>query len=908
VAEEQEKVMGGFGEAFQNADMKDQLDYLKEFNPSFAKADPKTQSDYLNEIHYSGSRAPIVPSTEPGQETPGIFSGWNEGPTGAVAPGEGVGHAIGREAISAIPRAARSVATMPVGIAKAALAPPQNPEELGLSVIPGAAGDVAIAAKRMLYDPAVQEHEAAGRSFQNSLDPTRTMKNRAADLGAGLIHSIAQFTPIVGPWVGNKVSEAEQGHIGAGPEFGLEYGGFKAVPEIGGKAIEKFHDYRTNPATGIEKYKAAMDFPSGKGGQRATAGNADVDVTAKDLAEIQRQSPMKGKKAADIHQHAEAIDAHQQRIWDEAHKPQIQRWESDPIDHDYVGSEARKALPAEGSDASPEETTRAKKWIDEVAAKPRTLTEADDFQRRINDDIKGKPFGTYGRTEIMARQLAAKANRQAIDNVLISRGEPGVLEFNRRWGALDNLKERAQEQAVAQARAEAKEGDLPEWAKPYIFLHPGWGAAYGLTARIPKAFEFSPGRSLRSGLEQLARSPLEVPPNPPFRLVPPQGRVQPSEQLPMPTPPLRPLGPQTGGMGVGIPGSPAGTSVPITSGDFGGGRKPGPIITPPPADASFVRGVDPNSPQGRAMTLQPHAAPLVTPPPSDTSGSFGWGKNQPPREPFRPALPPAPIETGTSDVVPDPSQLPQGGIFWQRRPGVTPLGSSPLAPEQIPVGASPLGSRGMLGTGETWIPGAGPGPARPSGRVVSAEVINPTPSGPTSEPLRPPRLLEAAPSAPAEPSLAPPGEIAKTPVAAADRPPEPTPKPSEAPTPIAKVKLPEKPVATRAAAPAASLERVQTKEGLETAINELGAKGRQLREASTDQSLRGMRPADADWLSEEDTNKLDDLQSQWSRLTQEERSPAAAAARVAEKRAAAKQAVEPPLLTRAEARQRATEL
>src|SRR5579862_6820276 len=79
--------MGNFGPAFQNADMRDQLDYMKEFNPSFAKADPKTQADYLNEIHYSGARAPTVPSTEPGEKTtPAVGREMALGALGTVAP------------------------------------------------------------------------------------------------------------------------------------------------------------------------------------------------------------------------------------------------------------------------------------------------------------------------------------------------------------------------------------------------------------------------------------------------------------------------------------------------------------------------------------------------------------------------------------------------------------------------------------------------------------------------------------------------------------------------------------------------------------------------------------------------------------------------------------------------------
>lgn len=378
------------------------------------------------------------------------------------------------------------------------------------------------------------------------------------------------------------------------------------APEAIEEGYGKVKDYYTDPATGITKYKGGLDFPSGKGGERAATGNADVDAAARDLAEIQRQSPMKGKKAEDIHQHAEAIGNYQDKIWDEAHKPQIQRWEDEPVNHEWLAEETRKGLPQEEADANPAETAKAKNFI-ALLDKPRTIGQLDSFLRDLNNDIKGKGYEYYGPKGIKVRQDAAQAIRTEIDRVLEQNGEPGVREFNRRWGALDNIKQRAQEQAVSQARQEAKGSDLPEWAKPYIFLHPGWGAAYGLTARIPKAFDYSPGRSLRGGLEQLGRSPLQAPEMPPFRLVSPPGRMPPPEQggLPLSSPyPWQEIGPRgdiergqrllPAGEGVGplrmppSPLSPVGGSEPTPT---GGARGFPSEPQPPVRFGGSVRGI-----------------------------------------------------------------------------------------------------------------------------------------------------------------------------------------------------------------------------------------------------------------------------------------------------------------------------
>lgn len=396
-----------------------------------------------------------------------------------------------------------------------------------------------------------QEVKEAGANIREG-GPVGANIGKAA---SGVQEAATSALPLVGPTLG-KVREDLFNKNYRGALGGLTGTLLQLLPlseELRGKAGELG---KASPERAAGSIETSLATPAGKGGQRAAAMAQDISDARNDLSQIAQKQPLKSKGAARFHELAEKIDDRQDAIWKEAHKPQVQRWEREPVNHQWVANEAAKSLPTEIEDASPEETAKASGWIEDVLNKPRTLQQLDNLLRAINNDIKGKDYKAYGPTGIKVRQTAAKAIRTEIDRVLEEKGEPGVREFNRRWGALDNIKTRAQEKAVQEALRESKQGKVPDWVKPYLFLHPDWGVLTGISTNLSK-LRRTPAERLESGMEELGRAKLEPPPNPPFRLVPPPGRGIGPEQLGLPQAesPLEPTFRQRGRNDVAFPKS-----------------------------------------------------------------------------------------------------------------------------------------------------------------------------------------------------------------------------------------------------------------------------------------------------------------------------------------------------------------
>lgn len=203
---------------FQGLSLSDKNAFLLKHVPEFSGYAPKARSEFLDTVHYKGPN--------PNQPVPSLTSGFYEGPTGVIAPGESMGHAVGRELIAAPGRAARTVATAPLAVAKAALAPPTGPLETAASMTGGAPG---LAVKRTILDPMAEEW---GKAVQPGGEPHTIL---GGILSPKFIHGVAGSIPVLGPWVGGAISEAEKGHIGAAPQFGLEAAGFKGAGKLTGE-------------------------------------------------------------------------------------------------------------------------------------------------------------------------------------------------------------------------------------------------------------------------------------------------------------------------------------------------------------------------------------------------------------------------------------------------------------------------------------------------------------------------------------------------------------------------------------------------------------------------------------------------------------------------------------------------
>jgi len=366
---------------------------------------------------------------------------------------------------------------------------------------------------------------------------------------------------------------------------------------------------------GPENIEAGLDTPGGKRGQRAADMQRDIHVATGDLAEIGRETPGKVTRmltrtsnAEALHDLAEKIDARQEDMWEKGHEPGIQRHAQAPVDQNRIVAAGQRELTAAATQANATEAAAASKWLDEQNV-PMTLEHADNLIREINEDLKGKGAETrYGPLQVRTRQAVVKALRAEVDRVLGDAGEAGVKAVNRRWGALENIKNRLRENAVSAARKENKEGFLPQWAHTYAFLHPDMGLSIGVGINTAKALAPSlPGQTLR-GVRQLGKTSLTAP----YEAVPPSGwGTPPAGLLPAPSPQL----PLPGAAEVNHPTGPASPAGPIPP-------QPGPGVQAPrqvyraPETGQMQRGylgVNPPIEMGRTAEGGPMYEP-VTPP------------------------------------------------------------------------------------------------------------------------------------------------------------------------------------------------------------------------------------------------------------------------------------------------------
>lgn len=268
---------------------------------------------------------------------------------------------------------------------------------------------------------------------------------------------------------------------------------------------------------GTGNLKRSLNTPAGKGGVRGQEMDRAVEDAKADLAEIERNEPGKGKTAQAYHDLADKIEARQDQIWETGHEPPIKRWGKAPIDHQRVAAAGMRELGDAARRAAPHEAEAAQKWIQEQVNRATDVQTADDLIREINDDLKKQgPNNPYGQLQVRAKKAVVKALRNEIDKTLIDHGEKGVKEVNRRWGALDTVKDRAREQAYTEGNAEGKKGKIPDWLHTYAFMHPEAITsphAVAIGAGVQGAKMFRPaqgGKALVKGIRQLGKSGLKA--------------------------------------------------------------------------------------------------------------------------------------------------------------------------------------------------------------------------------------------------------------------------------------------------------------------------------------------------------------------------------------------------------------
>jgi hypothetical protein len=429
---------------------------------------------------------------------------------------------------------------------------------------------------------------------------------------------------------------------------------------------------------------------------RAAAPSSDnpgfrerLSISAPDLAEMQRRTPLQtsgGILNPDyrIREFTTNANSYLDDLWNNQRQPQIDRNANavrslDPIKRSIADSVSD--LDSENYPGAVQEIGR------KIQAMPdyESLGQLSDRLREVNAQrsaYRGMTPQEQAAANITAPKIDAinaeyDSLQQAISDELTNRGEQGVQDFDKRYSALSGVRDELQSQ---QNPAETTRllDQIKAWISP--------GGAAGIHQRIPMVA--SPGRTLESGLNRLARSPLAPPaavaPNPP----PIAGL------LPPPPPILAPSPDMSGPVAAGNRTAPM-TWTPDMRNQVAR-QAPAP---PPSVPPQFAReSVLPNQPQaiGRAGddAIQVNTLPTQHAGEGDYAGLLP-GPSAPfiPPPPMPPVSPVGGLPTmGWPPVMPDPMWDGTGPFqagfdpFTANQPFTTPGAGPrpPLGPPQFP--------------------------------------------------------------------------------------------------------------------------------------------------------------------------------------------------------------------------------
>lgn len=291
---------------------------------------------------------------------------------------------------------------------------------------------------------------------------------------------------------------------------------------LGGEAARKYGDFAASEpermtAKGTTNLTNALRPTPGKAGVRAQQMLTDIQTAKPDLSQIARDTPL---SRAGIIRHMEGrgdpewfsstagnIADYKENLWQQGHEVPVERHAQMPFDNQVVLQKTLgEILPEDDS----VQARLATKWAEREIPKLDTLQSADTKIRLLNKEIKTLPE-TYGPVGVRVRVAAVQALRDQLDTELQQAGETGVVDVNRRWGALNNIENRLRERYFQETGKDARAGILPDWIHAYAFAHPG-GVAFGTGLRLGRMFAPDDAIMLGRGMRALSRSGLMPPP------------------------------------------------------------------------------------------------------------------------------------------------------------------------------------------------------------------------------------------------------------------------------------------------------------------------------------------------------------------------------------------------------------
>lgn len=349
---------------------------------------------------------------------------------GRVAPAPPVPPVASASArlVAGMERGAKSVLDAPRAIYEAATAPPTTPEEERLS-----RSGLALPFNRLLVDPQAQVEKRAREAAEKG----QTTKSMFLSAAAGI--------PIGGPIAAGIYETAESGDTAGAIGEGLFMGalislgepkvraGIKTGAARVGRGVKGALDTRRIQLASQELADVAKPTP-----RKFEAFKRDVETALPDIAEAVREQGIKLKGNERVAELRDIVQARADKIWNEGHKPMIERQAGAPMNVEAIKRRALAEIAQEDVRVSPGPARIARHWAEQAFKKPLNVRTADNMIRRLNAEIKTLPE-IYGNIGKRVRQKAVEALRKELDATLERHGEAGVRDVNRRYGALRNI-------------------------------------------------------------------------------------------------------------------------------------------------------------------------------------------------------------------------------------------------------------------------------------------------------------------------------------------------------------------------------------------------------------------------------------------------------------------------------------
>jgi hypothetical protein len=407
--------------------------------------------------------------------------------------------------------------------------------------------------------------------------PSERESEKAQQGGQGVIgsvgHSVAAAIPGVGPWVAGLAEQAGTGDVGGAAgkaagqivagKLGEHVGGgaagavADAIPKVakvagevaGSRSLTPIRDLtRPSIAPGLSK-EATANLQTG-GDVRAAAdkifrgvnpasGNTNLrenlSIALPDLKAIEEAKPLEksGSKGGVINpdfrirQTVDNIRGRLDDIWQKERQPQIDA-------HGDTHTISRDQLLSGLDDG---EKGQIEKKLDTKIPENLSLKDADGLLKKVNARLR-RAEGMNPEDRALALELSPVLDKLndikaklhgSIGSTLENAGEPGIKEFNRRYGALSSVMD-----SMRDRMNPAEANRLIDGIRVY-----GGLKGPGVLERLH--IKASPGRNVQKGLEGLAKSKLQTPqPTPPRTGVNAPAVTSAQRQLPPPTPVLAP--------------------------------------------------------------------------------------------------------------------------------------------------------------------------------------------------------------------------------------------------------------------------------------------------------------------------------------------------------------------------------